>query len=55
MSPRLRPCEHPVELKAATSEEEMPLLAFLPLKKETTRTTHASLPMESQFGSDPKI
>lgn len=36
-------------------EEETPLLAFLPLKKETTRTMHASLPVESQRFSDPKI
>lgn len=55
MSPRPKACDPLPELKPTPAEEEMPILAFLPLKKETTRTTHASLPMESQRGSDPKI
>lgn len=55
MSPRPRPADPPAEAKLLLAEEDVPLLGFLPLKKEITRTTNASLPMESLRGSDPKI
>jgi hypothetical protein len=55
MSPRPRHAEPQIQAKLQPAEEDLPLLAFLPLKKENTRTTHASSPMESQRFSDPKI
>ena len=44
-----------IEEKLLLREDEIPLLNFLPLKKQTTRTTHASLAVDSQRFSDPKI